>query len=526
MPAAVENPRLRELYQTLPPPATAAMAASDATMERPRMNVPRMTASSCAGDNGPLTVSPFWVRVQEVLADSACRAVGAIRHTDRRVGSYLCGLSVLAASVAAWLLASDYPGGPIWVLIVLGLVGATAEHSSVRLNSTLEISISLLPTLFAAVAFGPLAAMMVSAATMLGDFRRPYLKWAVHTLTRSVNGAITGTVALHASALSSDTFASIAWATAAAAVATQSVDTLFAGLTAKVRRTGNSIQVMAVLGRLQLASAPLYAAVVVLLTFSYRELSPWTVLLFLVPTLTAQRLFVLYQDQRRLSEDLLRANDHLERANLSFATALVTTLDARDHYTAGHSAAVAVYARDIAARLRLPDEQQQLAHVAGLLHDIGKVGLPATILQKNGPLTASERRQMEEHVLLGERILRNVEDYSEIATIVRHHHERVDGSGYPDGLCGDEIPLVARIIAVADAYNAMTSQRPYRDAMRTDVAQMQLADAAATQFDATVVAALRAILADAGETYSSGARPDFAVEAQRYRRSAPAATAA
>ena len=120
----------------------------------------------------------------------------------------------------------------------------------------------------------------------------------------------------------------------------------------------------------------------------------------------------------------------------------------------------------------LSEHEQKLIIVCGLVHDIGKIGLPAGLLEKPGALSLEERRQMEQHSTIGERILRNVADYSEIAAIVRHHHERVDGNGYPDGLVGDEIPLLARIIAVADAYNAMTSDRPYRDAMPSRVARV------------------------------------------------------
>ena len=108
---------------------------------------------------------------------------------------------------------------------------------------------------------------------------------------------------------------------------------------------------------------------------------------------------------------------------------------------------------------------------------------------------------MEQHPVIGERILRNVADYSEIAAIVRHHHERVDGNGYPDRLEADDIPLLSRIIAVADAYNAMTSDRPYRDAMPSRVARLRLAQAVETQFDTTIVAAFEAILAGADEGY-------------------------
>jgi HD-GYP domain-containing protein (c-di-GMP phosphodiesterase class II) len=121
---------------------------------------------------------------------------------------------------------------------------------------------------------------------------------------------------------------------------------------------------------------------------------------------------------------------------------------------------------------------------------------------------------MEEHSAIGERILANVEDYAEIASIVRHHHERVDGNGYPDELVGEDIPLMSRIIAVADAYDAMTSVRPYRDAMPSQVARLRLAQGVETQFDTSVVVAFEAILAGASKLYRSGNRPDFEFELQ------------
>ena len=121
---------------------------------------------------------------------------------------------------------------------------------------------------------------------------------------------------------------------------------------------------------------------------------------------------------------------------------------------------------------------------------------------------------MQEHSAIGERILAKVEDYAEIAKIVRHHHERMDGMGYPDGIAGEEIPLISRIIAVADAYNAMTSDRPYRDAMPSRVARMRLAQGVEGQFDTTIVAAFEAILAGATEEYRTGKGLDFTLDAQ------------
>jgi HD-GYP domain-containing protein (c-di-GMP phosphodiesterase class II) len=157
----------------------------------------------------------------------------------------------------------------------------------------------------------------------------------------------------------------------------------------------------------------------------------------------------------------------------------------------------------------LDQDQQDLAHLCGLVHDIGKIGLAAGILEKPGALTLEERREMQRHSEIGESILANVDTYSEIASIVRHHHERVDGQGYPDKLEGFDIPLLSRIIAVADAYNAMTSDRPYRDAMPSRVARLRLAQAVETQFDTTVVAAFEAILAGADESYRLAKGPAF-----------------
>jgi HD-GYP domain-containing protein (c-di-GMP phosphodiesterase class II) len=116
---------------------------------------------------------------------------------------------------------------------------------------------------------------------------------------------------------------------------------------------------------------------------------------------------------------------------------------------------------------------------------------------------------MQEHSAIGERILLNVDGYADIADVVRHHHERIDGEGYPDGMRGDEIPLLARIIAVADAYNAMTSNRPYRDAMPSQVARMRLAQAVGSQFDTAAVAAFEAVLVGEGEDYRMAYRGDF-----------------
>jgi putative nucleotidyltransferase with HDIG domain len=401
------------------------------------------------------------------------------------------------------------------VVGLLALTAAIGERARVRIAASVEASVSLLPTVFAAALFGPLAGMVVAAASYLGDFpglmsstrraealRRgsPSLKWGIYTCVRAIYGGAAGVGAVAAMGTVGSSAAKIAVATTVAATIAELLDQVFAGLTFYLRG-GNPVVPLRASAPTMLAAIPMYGPIVALLGIAYVQFSPWVLPLFLAPALAAQRLFALYQEQRRLADDLISVNEQLEAANLSFASALVATLDARDRYTAGHSAAVAIYAEDIAERMGLADTERRLAYLCGLVHDIGKIGLHAGLLEKPGALTLEERREMQTHSEIGERILANVATYAEIASIVRHHHERVDGGGYPDGLAASEIPLLSRIIAVADAYNAMTSDRPYRDAMPSRVARLRLAQAVETQFDTSVVAAFEALLAGSDEAY-------------------------
>jgi putative nucleotidyltransferase with HDIG domain len=428
--------------------------------------------------------------------------------------AYVGALGAVLVTLVASLIHIGYGVGSPWAVAVLAGAAVAAERGRVQLERGDQTSsISNLPVLFTAVVFGPLAAALVGATSMLGAVHRPYMKLVTYTLTRAASGVFTGLVAFHAAGMVTNEVGSAGVAIASGGLTLEVVDLAFVCLTTRLRAL--PVRPLArVLLPVTLLSVPLYAPLVGLLALAYNEISPWSLPLFLVPALAAQSLYRLYQDQRRLAQDLGVVNQRLERANLSFATALVATLDARDRYTAGHSAAVAIYARDIAARLGLPEEEQQLAHLCGLVHDIGKIGLPPGLLEKPGALTLEERRQMQEHSAIGERILAKVEDYTEIAKIVRHHHERMDGMGYPDGIAPEDIPLISRIIAVADAYNAMTSDRPYRDAMPSRVARMRLAQGVEGQFDTSVVAAFEALLAGASEDYRTGTRLDFSFDAQ------------
>jgi putative nucleotidyltransferase with HDIG domain len=438
---------------------------------------------------------------------------GALSARDFALATYSAWLAVLFA-VLAFVAVHDTDGtasGPLWPLAVLAVSALVVERQSVRLGPRAEVSVSFLPIVLAAVIYGPGPAICVSVASLALQFRAPYARWFIWTCSRSIAAGCAGIVALSIDGPDEHAFGRLAAAVVAATVVEQGGDFFLGSVVARLR--GSSIAEIARIGSTVLVTMPLYMPITTLLVFTYWEVSPWSVALFLLPAFAAQKLFLLYQEQRATAEELAKAIVRQERANVSFATALVATLDARDRYTAGHSTAVATYARDIAARLGLSTRDAQMAHLCGLVHDIGKVGLPPGLLEKPGPLTLEERRLMEKHPVIGERILTKVEDYEEIARIVRHHHERIDGNGYPDRLADEEIPLISRVIAVADAYDAMTSDRPYRDAMPSHVARLRIAQAVGTQFDTAVVAAFEAILAAATESYRLGRGSEFRLSA-------------
>jgi diguanylate cyclase (GGDEF)-like protein len=168
---------------------------------------------------------------------------------------------------------------------------------------------------------------------------------------------------------------------------------------------------------------------------------------------------------------------------------LVFAVDTKDRYTKHHSEDVACYALFLADRIGLPDELKVAVRLSGLLHDVGKIGIPDDILRKPGSLTPHEYDVVKQHVALGDLIVRDLPDLDIVRAGIRHHHERWDGSGYLDGLAGEGIPLIARILAVGDAFSAMTTTRPYRKAIPVAEALERLREAAGSQLDETLVAA-------------------------------------
>lgn len=186
---------------------------------------------------------------------------------------------------------------------------------------------------------------------------------------------------------------------------------------------------------------------------------------------------------QKINEELRDKNDELEKAYLDTIGILRQTVEARDPYTRGHSDRVSEFAVLIGTKMGLDEKTIHTLKIGGLFHDIGKIGIPDSILLKESKLSDEEYSQIKNHPTIGAHILGNAKVFQDIIPIVKHHHERYDGKGYPSQLAGTDIPLIARITAVADAFDAMTSRRTYRDSIPIDKVKEEIARCSGTQFD-------------------------------------------
>jgi putative nucleotidyltransferase with HDIG domain len=254
-----------------------------------------------------------------------------------------------------------------------------------------------------------------------------------------------------------------------------------------------------------LPSLALTIALTLAIAGVYTELGTWAsvfLVLILVGFAYLSRMVVIARE---------RAGQY---AALSWGvlSSLVRSLDRRDSRTARHSAAVAAFARDIALECGMSKREAELAHTAGLLHDIGRFALPDRVMERHGTLTQDDWEAIHQHPELGAELLRDLGVYGPVAQIVRAHHERIDGRGYPNGLKGDEIPEIARIVAVAEVYDTLTAEDTYRDRMTSFQAMTELRRVAGRQLDARFVEALAELLAGRGIEYRHADTADFDIE--------------
>ena len=189
---------------------------------------------------------------------------------------------------------------------------------------------------------------------------------------------------------------------------------------------------------------------------------------------------------KTINEQLHDKNEELERAYLDTIGILRQTVEAKDPYTRGHSDRVSEYSVLIGKKLGLDENTLHILKIGGLFHDIGKIGIPDSILLKESKLSDEEYSQIKNHPMIGVHMLGDAAIFTDILPIVKHHHEKYDGRGYPSQLVGDDIPYVARIAAVADTFDAMTSKRSYRDSLPIDVVRAEIERCSGTQFDPNI----------------------------------------
>jgi putative two-component system response regulator len=218
--------------------------------------------------------------------------------------------------------------------------------------------------------------------------------------------------------------------------------------------------------------------------FIKKPFLPGIILRRIERVLELARLQNYLQDEvKKQTKKAEQRREKLERLTYQIMQTLAGTIDAKDKYTNGHSVRVAEYAKEIARRAGMEEAEQEIVYCIGLLHDIGKIGIPDEIIKKTSGLTDEEYKIICSHPAIGAEILQNISEIPNIELGAHWHHERYDGTGYPDGLKGEDIPVYARIIGVADTYDAMASKRSYRDVLPQEVVRKEIAGAKYTQLD-------------------------------------------
>jgi hypothetical protein len=249
-------------------------------------------------------------------------------------------------------------------------------------------------------------------------------------------------------------------------------------------------------------------------TIAYKEVGTAGLVAFTLPP--ALMILSVRQYLERTAaavEEIRQANLNLRRAHKDTIAALSRSMEAKDLYTGGHTERVAAVAEGLARRLGFRDEELEAIEIGALLHDIGKIGVPGHVLRKEGPLTDDEWELVRTHPLISDYILSELDLHPFVRQCARSSHERIDGAGYPDGLSGEDIPLPARIVFVADALDALTSTRPYRPARSMLAALAEIREHAGTQFCPRVVAALEEMWRKEPGVFTPAQSPDAATDA-------------
>jgi putative nucleotidyltransferase with HDIG domain len=408
--------------------------------------------------------------------------------------------------------------------VVLALIAVVAEEMAVEVRDRVTMTAGNLPILLAIMFLGPLPAMAVAAVVgFWGAWRETSRAVVVYNCSQLVISAFVAAETFaalksHLSIPLDSVSLILLGAGALAAVLYEAVNNLLISLAA-LTKYGTSLvtywrddmpsllirSLVFVVG-LGLAVAALYATAGIT-----------AVALLFIPVFASQYLFKLLVRERSHVAKQEELTDKYLEMNLGLAVAMVVLLDSKDEYTADHSAAVAMYCRDMALASGMSENEAEEIHLAGLLHDLGKVGTPDAILRKDSTLDDDEWVYIRQHPEKGAEVLSHLAAYQNVADIVRYHHERLDGTGYPLGLRSESIPDASKMLAVADTYHAMTSDRPYRRALSSFEALKELRSMAGVALDARYVEVLAGILRDKDLAYRDGSVTDFMDEYQRGR---------
>lgn len=401
---------------------------------------------------------------------------------------------VIALSLAAWIsLVPSYPVDSWPAVALLALLAFALSSMAVELPFASSISMIYAPLFAALVYAGPIGAAAVGLVSGISlqelRERKPPMLMAGNAAQLSLSAMAAGLVylALGGSPFQSGVVPALSWTVSV--IAPIAATTTFFGVNLVLISTGISLktgmQRAEILGALRPTAYWVSLLVLTLLGFTMAyllALKSWFGLALLVlPFWMARRTFRVYVE--------------LAEAYTSTVRSLVTAIEAKDPYTRGHSERVADYAHRLAERMGLPKNEVDLIERAALLHDVGKIGISLDTLVSPEKLNQDEVNAIREHPVLGSDLVADVEFLSDIVDIVRHHHERCDGAGYPDGLVGERISVPARILAVADAYDAMTSDRAYRPRMTDSQAREELLRVAGSQLDGEIVSRFTQMLA-------------------------------
>jgi putative nucleotidyltransferase with HDIG domain len=436
------------------------------------------------------------------------------RPTNAAIGAQIAGL--LAVVAAAIWTAPTADWDLLLFAILLGF-SIFSDLTAITTTSKVKISGSFLALVLAMVFLGGTPAALIGVLTILTGWLRWRDDWHFllnNVLTYATFPLVTGiafheTVIANAISRTEPAFYALIFAVFLLALAINFA--MIASYSCYLDRSSFWLKVRTAL--IPLLPSELAAALMACgIAYLYVQVGIAGVALFGVVLVTFQYLLGALLVSQQRAEELALRSKQLASFQVGMLSAMLRTLDLRDQMTARHSAAVARYSRAIAQRAGYSRREEELVHIAALLHDIGKFILPDRILKANVPLTDEDWMLIKRHPQQGARVVSSLDGYGPVAEIILAHHERIDGKGYPRGLVGDDIPELARIISVADTYDVMTARDSYRTPMSSYDAIVELRRVSGKQLDARFVEIFIELLEGKDVSFQHGEAADFEKE--------------